>query len=111
PLHRRGTLPALGVTVGHQCGGSPFFPAAFEAISKESAGRRSAHRPALASRSLPAETVGRRLAPLRSSVDSAHLNPCHLAVAAIRVALEPARETPGQRILMNEAVGSENVAD
>src|SRR5439155_12114462 len=82
--------------------------ASFEVISKVSAERRNAHRAAIAHRSLPAESVGRRLAPLCSGVDFAHLNPCHLAVAAIRVALEAASEALGQGILMHVSVRLEN---
>src|SRR5882724_5892913 len=71
----------------------------------------NAHGTAVAHRALSAEGIRRRIPPLRTGHDFAHLNPGHLAITTFRIALETAGESLRQRVLMHLTVRLENGDD
>src|ERR1041384_3500636 len=83
---------AFGMSVSDKRRSLPLLGTAFQVVSEIRAQRSDAHRAAIAHRTLTAESICGRVTPLCPGRDLAHLDSRHLAVTAIRIALEAAGE-------------------
>src|SRR6059036_3698509 len=88
--HSDCTSHAFGMGVSYERRSLRLLGTAFQPVSEVCTQRSDAHGAAIAHRTLTAESIRRGVTPLRPCHDFAHLDSRHLAVTAIRIALEAA---------------------